>query len=235
MEERTWQQLYLYGKDHEAFLRSFIENKKDSGIPLTVADFYSIDIIRPSKNEIVSEFIDRNRLGSNLNILDVGCGLGGMCRYLASLGNNLTGCDILSHYIEIGNEINSLVGLTEKINLISGNILEIDLPTNSFDLITCLGVLLCIPGPEVLSKLSSLLKPGGVIFIEDYILLKSSPNEEELQILTTFHCIPIRTRTVYDCQLNNSGLSVFEFCDKSHQTSMFAWNRAESILEKFKS
>ena len=234
MEEKTWQQIYLYGKEHETFLRSFIEKKKDSGLPLTVADFHSIDIIRPSKNEIVSEFIDRNRLGSNLNILDVGCGLAGMCRYLANLGNNLTGCDILSHYIDIGNEINSLVGLAEKIKLVNGNILEVDLPTNSFDLITCLGVMLYLPGPEVLLKLSSLLKPGGVLFIEDYILLKSSPNEEELNLLHTFNCIPFKTRAVYDSQLNSSGLSVFEFCDKSHQTSIFAWNRAEIILDKLK-
>ena len=227
MEERTWQQLYLYGKEHETFLRSFIENKKSSGLGLTAADFYSIDIIRPSKNEVVSEFIERNGLGANLNILDVGCGLGGMCRYLASLGNNLTGCDMLSHYIQIGKEINNLVGLTDKIELINGNILEIDLPTSSFDLITCLGVLLCIPGPEVLSKLSSLLKPGGMIFIEDYILLKNSPSDEELHMLHEFNCIPFRVRDVYESQLKNSGLSIIEFCDKSHQTSLFAWNRAD--------
>jgi 2-polyprenyl-3-methyl-5-hydroxy-6-metoxy-1,4-benzoquinol methylase len=233
MEERKWQQLYIYGKDYETYLRNFIDEKRKSGQVLTVSDFSSIDIIRPSKNEIVGEFIEKHQLGNRLDCLDVGSGIGGMCRYLANLGHNATGYDILPHYVEIGSEINSLVGLSDKVRLIHGNIAEADIPENSFDLITCLGVLLCVPGAGIIEKLSKLLRPGGALFIEDYILLKEFPDLIEAQNLNRYHCIPIRTKKEYEIQMTSAGLEIFEFVDKSRETSEFAWKRAENMLIRF--
>jgi SAM-dependent methyltransferase len=108
-----------------------------------------------------------------------------------------------------------------------------EVPESSFDLITCLGFLMYVPGAEILKKLSSLLRPGGVMFIEDYIRLKESPNESETRSLNGFHCIQIRTRKEFDQHLSEAGLEVFEFIDKGRQTSEFAWNRAENFLIRY--
>jgi 2-polyprenyl-3-methyl-5-hydroxy-6-metoxy-1,4-benzoquinol methylase len=227
MEERAWQQFYLYGKEYEAYLRNFVDVKKEAGVPLTTSDFYAIDIIRPSKNEVLGEFIERNQLENRLNCLDVGSGIGGICRYLADLGHNVIGYDILPHFVEIGTEINSLIGLSDKIHLIAGNILDADLPLESFDLITCLGCLLYLNGEDIMKKLSTLLRPGGVLYIEDYVLRKESPD------VNAFLHTSIRTSKDYEQHLAEAGLQIFEFTDRARETSEFAWNRAEKILIRF--
>lgn len=232
MDRKTWKQFYLYGEEYEVFIRKFIEDKISTGRLLTVSDFSSIDIIRPSRNEFVEEFIKKQNLGSNLNCLDVGAGIGGICRFLACKGHRVTGIDVLPHYVEIAQQINNLVGLSSRINILHGNICSIQLPSNSFDLITCLAVMMYIVNPDVFKKLASLIKPQGKIYIEDYILLKSNPNEEEAEALSSFICIPIRTRADYETQISGSGLSIESIEYRCEETSIFAWNRAENILRR---
>ena len=57
-------------------------------------------------------------ISKNQKILDIGCGLGGPARYYAKQFECfITGIDITSSFIELGNEFNKLTSMSDKIDL----------------------------------------------------------------------------------------------------------------------
>jgi 2-polyprenyl-3-methyl-5-hydroxy-6-metoxy-1,4-benzoquinol methylase len=63
------------------------------------------------------ELADRLKLTSEAHVLDIGCGLGGPARYLASTyGCNVTGIDLTPEYVETANWLTNLTDLSDKVN-----------------------------------------------------------------------------------------------------------------------
>ena len=233
--DEPWKNIYIYSQEYAEFLKNYIAEKISSGITLVPSDFTSIDICRPTRNEIIGEFISRYNFVQPINILDMGCGLGGTSRYLASLGHRVTGCDVLPQFIEIGNQINSLVNLSDKVSLYQKGIFDAVLEASDYELVLALGVVLIFPGQEVISKLSSFVFPGRLLYIEDYYLEKEGElSDRERNILKDYHSVPFRKKSEFLENFKAAGLEVVEIVDISRTCSEFAWNRAERILKSVK-
>ena len=116
-------------------------------------------------------WIDYVREAGNLrekSILEIGCGRGEFSVYMAKQGAKVTAVDIGPDLINSAKEI-SIINAT-KIKFICCCASEIDLPANSFDLVSGMNVLHHLSDENVMSVLKisrELLKPGAkVIFIE---------------------------------------------------------------------
>ena len=94
----------------------------------------------------------------NGKVLDVGCGSGKRLKYLQDLGWDTTGTDVDKEAVK--NEQN------KGLNIETGNLEDLNLPSNYFDAITLNHVLEHIPNPSVLiNECYRLLKHGGKIII----------------------------------------------------------------------
>ncbi len=92
--------------------------------------------------------------------LDIGCGLGDLLGLARSDGWQVTGTEISS---KAANQATQNLGS----QIFTGDILSLDIPENSFDLITIYHVIEHLINPiPTLEKIRSLLKPQGMAFIE---------------------------------------------------------------------
>ncbi len=113
-------------------------------------------------------------------ILDFGCGYGRICRELERAGyKNVTGVDSSAEMIQRGRR--QYPGLHLEALPASGPAY----PRNAFDAIFLVAVLTCIPGDggqrKLVHDLDAILRPGGIIYISDYLVQPDSRNVERYQ------------------------------------------------------
>lgn len=103
------------------------------------------------------------------SVLDVGSGLGGSAFYMAkNFGVNITGVDILPSMVSEASARADERGV-DTVSFINADILEIDLPEQSYDLAYSRDALMYIEDKIALfSKIHSLLKPGAKLCVTDY-------------------------------------------------------------------
>lgn len=104
-------------------------------------------------------------------ILDAGCG--GTVKLLIALYNlgarDLHGFDLGADFLEVARKSLEHRGVPAKlVSLLSGNILEIPHPDNSFDFVACHGVMLHLntieEAEQAFSELSRVLRPDGYLY-----------------------------------------------------------------------
>ena len=106
---------------------------------------------------------------NGLKVLEIGCGTGFYTIPIARLiGDNgsLTSIDILQESVDLVRKKTESAGL-KNVNILKRDVINTDLPSGSFDQVILFGVL---PAPmlslnKVLSEISRLLKPEGVLSI----------------------------------------------------------------------
>ena len=102
------------------------------------------------------------------HVLDFGCGGGASTRSIAARltrGGSVTGVDISSYFSE---RAKKRVAHHTNARILRGRITELDLPPQSFDLVSIIHVIHDIPGagrPATVQALAQLLKPGGRLWI----------------------------------------------------------------------
>jgi ubiquinone/menaquinone biosynthesis C-methylase UbiE len=95
-------------------------------------------------------------------LLDAGCGEGYLARYYAKLGANVIGIDVSDALIEIGRKLTKEVEVDVAFQV--GDLCNLDMGDDTFDLILCNLVLLNIPCfQKGLSEFHRILKSGGVL------------------------------------------------------------------------
>jgi cyclopropane fatty-acyl-phospholipid synthase-like methyltransferase len=213
-------------------VRSFIENIREAKSKPHYTDFSTIDILHPCGHEGLQNFLTTSNLKLGSHILDIGCGLGGSCRYLTDIGYKATGIDILSHYIELANEITDTVGMKHDIEFRTTNIVESRIEGN-YDAVLFIGVIMNITSDVPAARAFECLGKGGLVYLEDYYLAKKTPlTEEEQEFMHDFHKLPYRTKEQFYTMFQSAGFEIQEIEEFSVKWSEYAWNRSERILRK---
>jgi ubiquinone/menaquinone biosynthesis C-methylase UbiE len=94
-------------------------------------------------------------------VLDVGCGVGRWCRFLSGKGARVTGADLSKEMVKMARN-----SLGEKyVHFIVSPISKIDLPSESFEVVTCVTVLQHVTDEtefkQSVANIVRLLKKGG--------------------------------------------------------------------------
>ncbi len=112
-----------------------------------------------------------------MHAADFGCGVGQVTRMLAEmvgLHGKVTGIDVSGAQLEQGRQLCSGHGL-ENVTFHEASAYETGLPSNAFDLAYCRFLLLHLTDPgRALAEMRRILRPGGILVIEDGNLLSAT-------------------------------------------------------------
>lgn len=105
----------------------------------------------------------------DMQILDIGCGLGGGARFSAqTTGAQVTGIDLTQEYIETGQVLNLWVGLENQVTLKQENALAMSFKNSRFDGAYMMHVAMNIADKQALfEEVFRILKPGARFGIYD--------------------------------------------------------------------
>lgn len=100
------------------------------------------------------------------NALEVGCGMGALTRQLAGRARQVTALDLSAQMLRLAQERSAEL---DNINYVLGDFLNLSLPAESFDCIVSISTLHHLPLARTLEKMKGLLKPNGVLAIQDLV------------------------------------------------------------------
>jgi ubiquinone/menaquinone biosynthesis C-methylase UbiE len=147
------------------------------------AEFERMKSIEDAFDEKTKEFIQNSGIAPGWNCLELGTGAGSILQWMSCLvreRGNVVGIDKNIKFIDSINANN--------IEKMEGDILEIELESNKFNLIHARYVLIHIAESEqAIKKLIKFLKPGGIIILEEpdftsaRIISERTPHEQAHQ------------------------------------------------------
>jgi len=113
--------------------------------------------------------VARMALGEGQHVLDVGCGIGGTARYVAShTGCKVTGVDLTPEYISVANKLTKQTGLDGKVNFEVASALAMPFEDRSFDAAITIHVAMNISERAALYReIARVMKPTALLGIFD--------------------------------------------------------------------
>lgn len=217
----------------EHYLHGNLLNAIESAIPrlgktiesVTVEDLGPVDEFHIGGRPATNNLLDQLNFTEQDHILDVGCGLGGTARLIASrCGSRVTGLDLAQEYIDTGSALCRWVGLDNRISLQQGNALAMPFADATFDGGLMLHVGMNIEDKGTLFReIYRVLRPGAAFGIYDIMQINHGELSFPLPWATEHSTSKLATPARYKQLLNEAGFKIF------HKN-----NRRDFALEFFK-
>ena len=164
------EQHYTLGEIEQTILQALEGAGKDIN-QLTLDDLAQVDEFHIRGPEATSEMAEEIGIDAGMQILDVGCGLGGPSRRLASnYGCHVTGLDLTEAYCRVAEALSVRLGLDHLVSYRTGNALNMPFEDGCFDVLWTQHVSMNISDKaQLYAEMYRVLKPGGHLAIYDII------------------------------------------------------------------
>jgi ubiquinone/menaquinone biosynthesis C-methylase UbiE len=152
-----------------AAIRSGIESLGKTINSITIDDLAPVDEFHTGGRRASKDFLSQLNLAPEKHVLDVGCGLGGAARFVASrFGCQVTGIDLTPEFIETAKVICGWLGLNNRVSLHLGSALAMPFADGVFDCAYMLHVGMNIADKAKLcAEVSRVLRPSSLFGIYD--------------------------------------------------------------------
>jgi MPBQ/MSBQ methyltransferase len=136
---------------------------------LTPIDLAPVDEFHLGGRAATEHVIGMMELPAGASVLDVGSGLGGVARYLASeCGCRVAGIDLTPEYVQVAQMLTERTGLADKVSFHIGSALDLPWPAANFDAAVTIHVAMNIADrPRLYAEVARVIRPGGVFAIYD--------------------------------------------------------------------
>jgi ubiquinone/menaquinone biosynthesis C-methylase UbiE len=200
---------YTHG-DLASAIRSGIESLGKKAETVTVNDLAPVDEFHIGGRQASEDFLGQLDLSSEKQVLDVGCGLGGAARFVASrYGCRVTGIDLTPEYVETGNVLCGWVGLGNSISLHQGSAFAMPFADRAFDRAYMLHVGMNIDDkPKLCSEVSRVLRSGSLFGIYDVMRIGEGELTYPVPWATTAASSALAPPAQYREALQAAGFSV---------------------------
>ncbi|MFK7841664.1 MAG: cyclopropane-fatty-acyl-phospholipid synthase family protein [Sphingorhabdus sp.] len=168
--DRQVAQHYRHG-NLRASIEAGLHQLGKSSENVTIEDLAPVDEFHIGGRSASKHFLDQLNLTHDMNILDVGCGLGGAARYAAeNYKAHVTGVDLTPEYIDAGQALCEWVGLSGRVSLHEENALSMTFENARFDSGYMMHVGMNIEDKRRLfSEIHRVLSPGALFGIYDIL------------------------------------------------------------------
>jgi len=197
---------------------------------LTVEDLTKFDQFHYHGTDAIDIAIRLLGINSNTKILDVGSGIGGPARYIASkTGAIVTAIELQSDQSELASDLTKRCGLAGKVNHICGDILDYDFKDKKFDAVISWLTLYHITNHEILlRRLNNLLNPNGFFYTEDITSRVNLSDDELKDIEKEIYGKHLPSFDKYISNLEHNGFSLTSSEDMSNSWTQFTKNRIKT-------
>lgn len=139
------------------------------GDPVSPEQLFALDQWHYHGTDAIRAAAEHFRLGPASRVLDIGSGIGGPARFLASAtGCHVTALELQPNLNEIAVDLTRRCGLDERVTHLCGDALVHKLPDAAFDAVVSWLAVLHIPDrPRLFARMARALRPGGGCYIED--------------------------------------------------------------------
>ena len=172
MSEQIVAQHYAHGSLQAAILKALEAAGKDQN-QLSIKDLSPVDEFHIGGRLATVEFAKQLKLQPGMQVLDIGCGLGGASRYIAQEYQcEVAGIDLSGEYVEVAKMLAERVKLDAKVRYQQGSALELPFADASFDVAYMCHVGMNIEDKaKLFSEVRRVLTPSGVFGIYDVMRL----------------------------------------------------------------
>ena len=181
--------------------------------------------------EAVDEAVRRLRLTPEMDVLDVGAGLGGPARHLAHrVGCRVTALELQPDLNEIAADLTRRCGLNDRVEHVCGDILAGLGAPGRYDALVSWLTFLHIPDRATLyRRCFESLKPGAGMYVEDYFVRGLLSAAERRSLAEDIFCEHVPTRAELATELVAAGFETPELIDVSESWTQFVVARLGSF------
>ena len=190
---------------------------------VTVDDLAPVDEFHIGGRKASEEFIGQLELSADNHALDVGCGIGGTSRFVASrFGCRVTGIDLTPEFVSTGQSLCDWVGLTGQVKLTQGDATAMPFSDESFDAAFMLHVGMNITNKTGLfAEVYRLIKPGAVFGIYDVMQTSDEALTYPVPWSGTPDTSALATREQYIEALGQAGFDLIKVRDRREFAAEF--------------
>lgn len=177
---------------------------------ITVEDLGPVDEFHIGGRMATDRLLSQLNFSESDRILDVGCGLGGASRYIASKhDNSVTGIDLAKEYIDTGNVLCTWVGLDNKVSLHQGSALDMPFEDESFEGGLMLHVGMNIEDKvKLFAEIYRVLKPGALFGVYDIMQIKKGELSYPVPWATESSTSKLASPDQYKDAITNAGFTI---------------------------
>jgi len=190
---------------------------------VTVDELAPVDEFHIGGRQASEEFISQLELSADDHTLDIGCGIGGTSRFVASrFGCRVTGIDLTPEFVATGQSLCEWVGLSGQVELHQGDATAMAFADESFDAAFMLHVGMNIPDKAGLfAEVYRLLKPGALFGVYDVM----QTSDEDLTYPVPWSSVPgtsaLATEAQYAETLEQAGFDIIRIRDRGEFAAAF--------------
>ena len=162
-------------------------------------------------------------LSPNSHVIDLGCGLGGPARYVAAAtGASVTGIDLTPEFVETGRVLTDWTGLSNKVRLIEGSVLDLPLDASSMDAAYMIHVGMNIADKAAIAREAArVLKPGGIFAIYDVMQVGTGDMDYPAPWAASSDQGALASPETYESALKSVGFEVTDRIDRTAFAKQF--------------
>jgi MPBQ/MSBQ methyltransferase len=170
LDSQSVQQHYACPSLFERIVSALEQAGKDL-TQLTPDDLAPVDEFHTRGRPATIDLARLARITAGEKVLDVGSGLGGPARFLASTcGCQVTGIDLTADFVTTAGRITQLTRLGDEVTFCQGNALAIPFDAATFDVVWSQNVVMNIADrPRLYAEIRRVLRPGGRYALSDVV------------------------------------------------------------------
>ncbi|MCF7805939.1 MAG: class I SAM-dependent methyltransferase [Candidatus Marinimicrobia bacterium] len=162
------QEFYGSNRIYDRIVQGLMEIGKDPD-QVTVDDLAVVDEFHIRGRESTEELLQHLSIQTGDSVLDVGCGLGGACRYIASKHDaEVFGVDVTEDYCKLARKLTEDSGFSSRIRFRHGDALDLPFEDEKFEKVLTIHTQMNIADKaQFYGELFRVLKPGGRLAFYD--------------------------------------------------------------------
>lgn len=207
-------------------LDSILDGLESSGKDkksLKPEDLSPIDEFHTRGKESTIEIAQLAKLNPDHRVLDVGCGLGGSARYIATEYEcSVVGIDLTHEYVAVANKLTEFVNLADKVSFKQGSAIELPFPSEDFDVVWTEHTQMNISNKKKFyGEMSRVLKPQGRLVFHDVFFGETRSPYYPTPWAENDSLSSLCTQEEAKNALQQSNFNISEWVDKSEQSLKF--------------